>query len=149
VKGISDTIMFPSLVNIDFADVRAIMGNGGVAMISVGEGKGTEKVEQAVRNTLEHPLLDVSYEGAKGALVHITGGPMLTLGEATKIGEGVTEAFASDANVIWGARIIPELGDSVIVTSIMTGVTSTQLLGNLEPEKEKSAAMEVEELVYL
>ncbi len=147
VKGIADTIMFPSLVNIDFADVRSIMGNGGVAMISVGEGKGTNKVEQAVESTLSHPLLDVSYEGAKGALVHITGGPNLTLGEATKIGEGVTDAFDKNANVIWGARIIPELGDKVTVTSIMTGVTSTQLLGNLEPEKEKQK-LEIEEISW-
>lgn len=149
VRGISDTIMFPSLINIDFADVRAIMGNGGVAMISVGEGKGTNKVEDAVKTTLEHPLLDVSYEGAKGALIHITGGSNLTLGEATKIGEGVTNAFDNSANVIWGARLMPELGDKVIVTSIMTGVTSTQLLGNLDPEKEKHPVYEmVEELSW-
>jgi len=147
VKGITDTIMFPSLINIDFADVRSIMGNGGVAMISVGEGKGTNKIEQAVETTLSHPLLDVSYEGAKGALVHIAGGPNLTLGEATKIGEGVTEAFDKNANVIWGARILPELGDKVTVTSIMTGVTSTQLLGNLEPQKAKQM-IEIEEISW-
>jgi len=149
VRGISDTIMFPSLINIDFADVRSIMGNGGVAMISVGEGKGTNKVEDAVKSTLEHPLLDVSYDGAKGALIHISGGPNLTLGEATKIGEGVTNAFDNNANVIWGARVIPELGDKVMVTSIMTGVTSTQLLGNLEPEAQKHPVYEmVEELTW-
>jgi len=149
IRGISDTIMTPSLINIDFADIRSIMGNGGVAMLSVGEGKGTNKVEDAIKSTLEHPLLDVSYEGAKGALIHIAGGANLTLGEATKIGEGVTNAFDNNANVIWGARLMPELGDKVVVTAIMTGVTSTSLLGNMEPQKDKNKAYEmVEELTW-
>jgi cell division protein FtsZ len=150
IKGISDTIMTPSLINIDFADIRAIMGNGGVAMLSVGEGKGTNKVEDAIKSTLEHPLLDISYEGAKGALIHIAGGPNLTLGEATKIGEGITNAFDNNANVIWGARLMPELGDKVVVTAIMTGVTSTSLLGNLDTEKQKvpQAYEMIEELVW-
>jgi len=151
VKGISDTIMFPSLINIDYADVRSIMGNGGISMISVGEGKGNNKVEAAIKSTLEHPLLDVNYEGAKGALIHIAGGENLTLGEATKIGEGITEAFDPSSNIIWGARIIPELGDGVTVTAIMTGVTSPQLLGGQDKDsiKKVSPFMEVEELSYL
>ena len=130
VKGISDTIMYPSLMNIDFADVRSAMTNGGVAMISMGEGKGSNKVQQAIDSTLSHPLLDVEYEGAKGALIHIAGGSDLTLGDATKIGEGLTDQFDKDANVFFGARIMPELGDRVIITSIMTGVKSEMLHGN-------------------
>lgn len=148
VKGIADTIIFPSLINIDFADVRAIMQNGDVAVISVGEGKGTEKVAQSVRTTLEHPLLDVNYEGARGALIHIAGGPNLTLGEATQIGEKITEVFDQNANVIWGARIIPEMGDGVTVTAIMTGVTSAQVFGALKKE-EQAVPMEVEEIAYI
>ncbi len=151
VKGISDTIMFPSMINIDYADVKSIMGNGGISMISVGEGKGNDKVKAAISSTLEHPLLDVNYEGAKGALIHIAGGENLTLGEATKIGEGITEVFDPNSNIIWGARIIPELGDAVTVTAIMTGVTSPQLLGGTGKEgiKKTDSFMEVEELSYL
>ena len=147
VKGISDTIMFPSLINIDFADVKAVMTGGGLALITVGDGKGTDKVQGVVRSTLAHPLLDVNYEGAKGALLHVAGGTNLTLGEATKIGEGVTEALDANANVIWGARAIPELGDAVTVTAILTGVQSPQLFGPAEPEKPRMA--ELEEIAYI
>ncbi|MBI5228671.1 cell division protein FtsZ [Candidatus Micrarchaeota archaeon] len=136
VKGISDTIMLPSLVNIDFADVRAIMGNAGQAMISIGEGSGNDRVQDAVKNTLEHPLLDIDYAGARGALIHVAGGAQLSLGEVTRIGEGITEAFDSRANVIWGARVIPDMGDKVVVTSIITGVNSPHVIGKT-PEKEK------------
>jgi len=138
VKGIADTIMLPSLVNIDFADLRMIMQNAGVAMISVGEGSGTARVENAVKSTLEHPLLDVDYAGSKGALVLIHGGPNLTLGEAIKVGEGITESFDNNAYVKWGARINPELGDKIVVTSIVTGVTSPHVVGH---EERKKAAM--------
>ncbi len=140
VKGISDTIMLPSLVNIDFADVRSILGNAGVAMVSVGEGKGREKVKDAVKSTLEHPLLEVSYDGSKGALLHITGGSQLSLGEVTSIGQGITEAFDEKANVIWGARINPELQDKVVVTSIITGIKSPQIIGKIEEKKQSQVA---------
>jgi cell division protein FtsZ len=124
VKGISDTITFPSLVNIDFADVKSIVGRAGVSMMSVGEGKGTDKVRQVVASTLAHPLLDVDYGGAKGALIHIAGGPGLTLGEATEIGEKVTDALDCNANVIWGARMDPACKDEVMVTAVLTGIKS-------------------------
>jgi cell division protein FtsZ len=124
VTGIADTIMFPSLINVDYADVKAIMQNGGVAFISLGEGHGHDRVEEAIKSTLEHPLLDVDYEGARGALIHLEGGGDLTLGDAIKIGEGVTSTFADDANVKVGARINPELRGAVRVTSIVVGVKS-------------------------
>ncbi len=127
VTGIADTIMFPSLINIDFADVKAVMQNGGVAFISLGEGNGHDKVTNAIKSTMEHPLLDVDYEGAKGALVHLEGGADLTLGEAIKIGEGVTSSFAEDANVKVGARINPELRGAVRVTTIVVGVKSPMI----------------------
>ena len=150
VKGISDTIMFPSLVNIDFADIRAIMSNAGVAMISVGEGKGTDRVNQVVHTTLEHPLLDVDYKGAKGALIHIAGGPNLTLGEATQIGENLTEAFDENANVIWGARLSPEYGEKITVTSIMTGITSPYVLGKNQQQKApEKIPLGIEAISYL
>ncbi|MBI5037028.1 cell division protein FtsZ [Candidatus Micrarchaeota archaeon] len=129
VKGIADTIMLPSLMNIDFADLRMIMGNAGVAMISIGEGHGNGKVEEAVKNTLEHPLLDVDYAGSKGALVLIQGGSQLTLGEAIEVGEGITANFDPNAYVKWGARLVPEMGDKINVMSIVTGVTSPHVVG--------------------
>jgi cell division protein FtsZ len=147
VKGISDTIMLPSLVNIDFADVRAIMNNAGVAMISMGEGKGSNKVRDAVENTLAHPLLDVDYNGAKGALIHIAGGSQLSLGEVTAVGEGITEAFDQKANVIWGARVNPDLGDSIVVTAVVTGVTSPHIMGR-EAEKKAQYNMAVEAIQF-
>ncbi len=75
VKGIADTIMLPSLINLDFADIRAVMGNAGTAVINLGVGSGADKVEAAVRSTLNHPMMNVSLEGSKSAMVHVTGGP--------------------------------------------------------------------------
>ncbi|VVB68032.1 Cell division protein FtsZ 1 [Candidatus Norongarragalina meridionalis] len=138
VKGIADTIMLPSLMNIDFADLRMIMGNAGVAMISIGEAQGNNKVQEAVKNTLEHPLLDVDYVGSKGALVLISGGPNLSLGDAVAVGEGITESFDPNAYVKWGARINPELGDKIVVTSIVTGITSPHVVGKDLRSKEKA-----------
>ncbi|MFA6035906.1 MAG: cell division protein FtsZ [Candidatus Micrarchaeia archaeon] len=147
VKGLADTIMFPSLINIDFADVRATMSNAGLAVISLGEGKGANKVEQAVQSSLKQPLLDVDCTGAKGALVHVSGSPQLTLGEATQIGEGITNNFAADANVIWGARQSPDMGDSVMVMSILTGIQSKFMLGKPAAQEEKVETLDLEALL--
>jgi cell division protein FtsZ len=135
VKGIADTVMLPSLMNIDFADLRMIMGNAGVAAISIGESSGNDRVQGAVKTTLEHPLLDIDYTGSKGALILIQGGPNLTLGDAVKVGEGITEAFDNNAYVKWGARLVPDLGDKIVVTSIITGVTSPHIIGKTEQER--------------
>ena len=132
VKGISDTIMFPSLMNIDYADVKTVMENGGLAMISIGEGTGPDRVEEVVKSTLTHPLLDVDYEGAKGALIHITGGPGLTLGEGIEIGERLTQSFDPDANVKIGARLTPEMGERIYVTMITTGIKSPYIMSEHE-----------------
>ena len=141
VRGIADTIMVPSLMNMDYADVRSVMSDGGISLISVGEGRGNERVEHVVKNTLEHPLLDVSYEGAKGAMIHITGGTGLTLGEAIEIGEKVTSAFDPNANVKMGARLDPSYNDLVEVTSIVTGLKSPQIFGRKVEEPQKEVMM--------
>ncbi|MCL5428152.1 MAG: cell division protein FtsZ [Candidatus Marsarchaeota archaeon] len=122
VKGIADTITLPSLINLDFADLRNVVKNTGTAVISLGAGHGSNRVEQAIRSTRTHPLLTVDYEGAKGALIHVVGGTNLTIKEATAIGEGVTTNLAPDANVIFGARMLPELNDEIRVMSVVTGV---------------------------
>ncbi|AIY89642.1 cell division protein FtsZ [Geoglobus acetivorans] len=122
IKGIVDTITKPSLMNIDYADVRAIMGHGGVAVMLVGEAKSQNKAQEVVRDCLSHPLLEVDYRGATGALIHITGGPDLSIKEAEEIVRDLTFEISDSAMVIWGARIDREFEGIVRVTAIMTGV---------------------------
>jgi len=122
VRGIADTIMLPSLINLDFADVRSVMRDAGTAVINLGYGHGSERVEKAIKSTLNHPMLDVDLEGAKSAMVHVTGSDSLTIEEATRVGAGVTDNLDAKANVIFGARLIPEMGDQIKVMSIVTGV---------------------------
>ena len=129
VKGITETITQPSLINLDYADIRAIMGCGGVAVMLVGESKNQDKSSDVVRTALNHPLLDVDYRGATGSLVHITGGPDLSLKEAEEIASSLTYELSPDANVIWGARIKDDYDGKVRVMAIMTGVQSAQVLG--------------------
>ncbi len=136
VKGISETITQPSLINLDYADMTAIMNQGGVAVMLVGETQDKNKTEEVVRDAMNHPLLDVDYRGASGGLVHITGGPDLTLKEAEGIADNITERLEASANVIWGARIHEEYKGRVRVMAIMTGVQSAQVLG---PSTQKQA----------
>ncbi len=133
IRGIVETISMPSLVNLDFADVKAIMTNGGVAAIGVGSSDTTDRVTEAVRGALQNPLLDINYEGATGALIHVSGGPDMTLDEINKIGELVTETLDEDANVIWGARVSEEMKGKIMVMTIITGVKSTAILGKTTP----------------
>jgi cell division protein FtsZ len=136
VKGISETITQPSLINLDYADMTAIMNQGGVAVMLVGETQDKNKTEEVVKDAMNHPLLDVDYRGASGGLVHITGGPDLTLKEAEGIAQNITERLEANANVIWGARIQEEYKGKVRVMAIMTGVKSAQVLG---PSTQKQA----------
>ncbi len=132
VTGISDTIMFPSLINVDYADVKTVMDGGGLSMISLGSANGHDKVENVVKDTLEHPLLDVNYEGAKGCLIHLEGGPDLSLGDAIRAGELLTQSFDEGANVKMGARVSPTLKDGLRITAIITGVKSPYILGKAD-----------------
>ena len=140
IKGIVETIAVPSLVNLDYADVRAIMTNGGVAAIGVGSSDTNNRVEEAVKGALANPLLDINYEGATGALIHVTGGPDLTLEEISKIGEMVTESLDDDANVIWGARVTDEMKGKVTIMTIITGVNSPWILGKTDTKRQKARA---------
>lgn len=145
IRGIVETISVPSLVNLDFADVRAIMKNGGVAAIGIGSSDTKNRVDEAVHGALSNPLLDISYQGAQGALLHIEGGPDLTLDEVSRIGELVTAEMDADANVIWGARISSEMTGKLVVMTIMTGVNSPYLTGSSQvkarTESERTKAM--------
>lgn len=133
IKGIVETIAIPSLVNLDFADVKAIMTNGGVAAIGVGSSDTTNRVDEAVRGALENPLLDIDYNGATGALLHICGGPDMTLDDINRVGELATEQMDEDANVIWGARVLDDMKGKIMVMTIVTGVKSAAVMGKQEP----------------
>lgn len=146
IKGIVETIAVPSLVNLDYADVKAIMTHGGVSSIGVGASDTNNRVEEAVNGALSNPLLDVDYTGAQGALIQIIGGPDLTLEEVNRVGEIVTENLDSDANVIWGARITEEMKGKLTVMTIITGVKSPWILGKEELYNKKNSDAMSDEL---
>lgn len=129
IKGIVETITIPSLINLDYADVAAIMKNGDVAVIGIGESDTQNRVEEAVKQALSHPLLDVDYKGATGALIHVICGEDLKLDELNNVGEMITGNLSSDAQVIIGARINKEFNGRVRVITILTGVKSPYVLG--------------------
>ncbi len=136
VRGITETITQPSLINLDYADVRSVMTNKGLSVIAVGESKSVDKVNEVVEDTLKNALLDVDINGATGALIHITGGPELTLGEANTVGEMLTEKIDPKAAVIWGARVDPTFENKMEVITIFTGVHSPYIKG---PESQSSS----------
>ena len=135
VRGITETITQPSLINLDYADVRSVMVGTGLSMIAVGESKSVDKVNEVVEDTLKNSLLDVDIAGAKGCLIHITGGPELTLGEANEIGKLLTVELDQRAVVIWGARVDPTFENKVEVISIFTGVKSPFIKGSQEKSR--------------
>jgi len=146
VKGIVETITLPSLINLDYADVSSIMRNGGVAVIGIGENDSTNRVNESVQQALTHPLLDVDYQGATGALIHVTCGPDLKLEEFDNIGRIVSENLSADAQVIIGARINKEFQGKVRVITIMTGVKSPYVLGKDAEEEIAPASKEMSDL---
>jgi cell division protein FtsZ len=137
VKGIVETIALPSLINLDFADFRTIMSKGDIAIVGMGQSDALDRSEEASMNALNHLLLDVDYGGADGALIHISGGTDMSLGEAVRAAESVTEIMDEKAMVIWGARVDPSLNNLLRVTLVLTGVSSPQLLSDYQvPETE-------------
>jgi len=128
VQGICETLTSPSLINLDFADVCTIMSSGGASFMFVGEGKMKSSPEKIVRTALKNPLLDVDYRGAGACLLHMTGGPDMTMKEAAAIAGALTQELDPKANVIWGARIRPEFTGKVRLMAIITGVKSAQVL---------------------
>jgi len=146
VKGIVETITLPSLINLDYADVSAIMKGGGVAVIGMGEDDSSDRVGQAVKQALTHPLLDVDYKGANGALIHVTCGPDLKLEEFDHIGRIVSDNLSPEANVIIGARISKEFVGKVRVITIMTGVKSPYLLGKSTEESLEPISKELSDV---
>ena len=129
VKGIAELVTKAGLVNLDFADIRAVMGKGGVAMIGIGESDTEQRSTESVEKAISNPLLDVDVSGANGALINVAGGPDMTLDEAKKVVETVSEKLDEDANIIWGASISEDLGKTIRTMLIITGVKSPQIFG--------------------
>ena len=130
IKGITETISKPSLVNLDYADVKSIMQSGGVSTIGIGtSSKKENRAKESVESALNHPLLDIDYKGAKGALIQIIGGDDMKLDEIGQIGEIVSQHMDPEASVMWGARILPEFKDRIQVITIITGVKSPYIIG--------------------
>jgi len=128
IKGIVETISAPSLINLDFADFRTIVRSGGMAVVGVGESDAPNRADEAVRNALRSPLLNVDYTGATGALVQVCGDNQMTIEEANHVGEIITEVLGHDALVKWGARTSPSKDGILKVTLVMTGVNSPKIL---------------------
>lgn len=130
VKGIAEMITTAGLVNLDFADIRAIMRSGGVALIGLGESDSEDRASEAVQKAVDNPLLDVDIAGANGALINVAGGQDMTLEEARKVVEAISDKLDQDAKVIWGAQIDDDLSNMLRVMIIVTGVTSSQIVGS-------------------
>ncbi len=143
VKGIAELVTKAGLVNLDFADIRTVMGNGGVALIGVGEAEGDNRAQEAVEKAIHNPLLDVDISGATGALINVSGGSDMTLDEARKIVETVSESLDEDARIIWGAQISEDLSGVIRALLIVTGVKSSQIFGpKRKVSKEKKREIE-------
>ena len=129
VKGIAELVTKAGLVNLDFADIRAVMKNGGVSLIGVGESDSENRAMEAVEKAINNPLLDVEITGATGALINVAGSKDLTLTEAKKVVEAVSSKLSEDAKIIWGAQIYEDLSNTLRVMLIVTGVKSPQIFG--------------------
>lgn len=124
VQGISELITEHGLINLDFADVKAIMSNAGSALMGIGRASGDDRAIQAAQQAIESPLIEVSIDGAKGVLFNVTGGYDMSMSEIQEAAEIITSAVSPDANIIFGATLKPELEDELIITVIATGFDS-------------------------
>src|SRR5512147_900905 len=127
IQGISELITIPGLINLDFADVRAIMSEGGAALMAVGKGSGDEKAKKAAEDAISSKLLDITIDGARGVLFNVTGGPNMTLFEVNQAAAIIRETAHPDVNMIFGAVIDPNMGDDIRITVIATGFERTSM----------------------
>jgi len=132
VKGVTELVTTSGLVNLDFADVKSVMENGGVSLIGMGESDSTNRSIESVEKAIQNPLLDVDISNASGALVNIIGGNDMSLDECKTIIETVGNKLSPNAKLIWGAQISPDMDKSIRVLLIVTGVKSAQILGHGE-----------------
>ncbi|MFB6242818.1 MAG: cell division protein FtsZ [Halobaculum sp.] len=148
VKGITELITKPGLVNLDFADVRTVMEKGGVAMIGLGEAENDTKASESVQSALRSPLLDVDISGANSALVNVTGGSDMSIEEAEGVVEEIYDRIDPDARIIWGTSIDDELEGQMRTMIVVTGVESPQIYGRNEPAQEQ-AQQRVRDIDYV
>ncbi len=145
VKGIAELVTKTGLVNLDFADVKTIMSEGGTAMIGVGESDGENRAMESVTKALENPLIDIDISNATGALINISGGENLTLDESRMIVETIGGKLDKRAKIIWGAQIYKDLERTIRTMVIITGVRSENIFGESnQMGKKKKNAMENE-----
>ena len=137
IKGITEMITMPGLVNLDFADLKTVMKRGGVAMIGLGEAEGENKAVNAVVEALNSPLLEVDISEATGALVNVTGGEDMTISEAERVVEEIYSRVDPNARIIWGTTIDPNLKRNIRAMLVITGVKSKQILGPTQKSFEK------------
>jgi cell division protein FtsZ len=135
VKGVTELVTTTGLVNLDFADIKAVMSNGGVSLIGLGEADSGKRSEEAVEKAINNPLLDVDISNASGALVNIIGGPSMSLDECKKIIQTVGDKLSPQAKMIWGAQISEDMDKAIRVLLIVTGVKSSQIVGHGESEE--------------
>jgi len=133
VKGVTELVTTSGLVNLDFADIKTVMVNGGVSLIGMGESDTEQRAFDSVEKAIDNPLLDVDISNATGALVNIVGGPNMSLDECKSIIETIGDKLSPDAKLIWGAQITEDMEKSIRVLLIVTGVKSSQILGHGEP----------------
>ena len=146
VKGVTELVTTSGLVNLDFADIKSVMTDGGVSLIGMGESDTGQRALEAVEKAIENPLLDVDISDATGALINIIGGNDMSLDECKLIVERVGNKLNSNAKLIWGAQISPDMEKSIRVLIIATGVKSSQILGHgetLESKKHKEIEEEL------
>jgi len=144
VKGIAELVTKAGLVNLDFADIRAVMGDGGVALIGVGESDTEDRASEAVEKAINNPLLDVDIGGASGALINVAGGNDLKLDEAKTVVQAISERLSDDARIIWGAQISEDLEGTIRVMLIVTGVHSSQITGRNSAKFEGKSEIETD-----
>jgi len=137
IKGITEMITMPGLVNLDFADLKTVMKRGGVALIGLGEAEGDNKAVDAITEALNSPLLEVDITEATGALVNVTGGNDMTLREAEKVVEEIYSKIDKNARIIWGTTIDPTMKKSIRAMLVITGVKSKQIIGPTERSREE------------
>jgi len=133
IQGISELITVPGLINLDFADVRAIMREGGAALMAVGRASGEDRARMAAEQAISSQLLDITIDGARGVLFNITGGQNLTLFEVNQAAALIRETSHPDVNMIFGAVIDPEMGDEIRITVIATGFERTGMPRRITP----------------
>lgn len=145
VKGITELVTKSGLVNLDFADVKTVMSNGGVSLIGMGESDSTNRALEAVEKAINNPLLDVDITNASGALVNVIGGEDLALEEFKQIIQFIADKLSPDAKIISGAQISKDMQNSIRVMVIITGVKSSQISGEKRSfEQAKQDEMEEE-----